>query len=172
MSHKDALKALTPLELRGDVETDLVVEGNQFDATQADLETLRQTIRDSVTELKLGPPGDDLIRMATAQMDVKKPFFVRLAAAMGYTIRIEDYIPLMAGWICAGDEVLEEQWIDFSAGVSGAGDSLGQIDGSVLPFCWKVVVIGAGDGPVVELEALINDLAPAHRLVNFEYINH
>jgi len=107
----------------------------------------------------------------TASGDIKKPYLVALAASLGYTIYIQDYTTCMADWLCADDElILEEQWTDFSAGVGQAGDTLSQED-PVLNWIWEVVVVSSpGTPPTPGLEAVLNDLKPAHIQLNFTYL--
>jgi len=106
----------------------------------------------------------------SAEGDIKKPYFVALAASMGYTIRIDDYTESMAGWQCAGDELLEEPWAYFTAGIGAAGDTLAFED-VVLPWIWEVVVTAVPAAPPTpDLEAVLQDLKPAHIQLNFTYL--
>lgn len=105
--------------------------------------------------------------MATG--DIKKPYFVALAASMGYTIRIDDYTESMAGWQCTGDELLDEPWAYFSAGIGAAGDTLAFED-VVLPWIWEVVVTAVPvNPPTPDLETVLQDLKPGHIQLNFTY---
>lgn len=105
----------------------------------------------------------------TAEGDIKKPGLVALAAWLGYTIRIEDCIPSMAGWLCAGDELLEEPWMEFNAGVSDAGDYLAQED-TILPWIWRVIVLAVpATPPTPGLEEVLRAWGPAHIQMNFDY---
>ena len=102
--------------------------------------------------------------------DIKKPHFVMLAASMGYTIRIDDYTESMAGWQCAGDELLEDPWRYFSAGLGAAGDTLAYED-VLLPWIWEVVVTAVpASPPTPDLETMLQDLKPAHIQLNFTYL--
>ena len=105
MSHRDILKRLIPVELGGVSESDLSVEGDQLDLVQGDIEAQRQLIINDIDTL--APPTDGRIKLVPVRGDIKKPYFVARAAALGYQIRIEDYTPSMADWLCAGDELID-----------------------------------------------------------------
>ena len=170
MSHKEALERLIPVELGGVEDGDLTVEGDQLDLAQADIEALRQVIITDI--ITLTPPADDRIKLCPVRGDIKKPYLVARAAAIGYTIRIDDYTPSMVGWLCIDDELIDAEWENFSAGLGNAGDTLSQED-VVLPWIWLVVVLGAVEGVTTtldQLEVLLNDLKPAHILLNFELL--
>ena len=169
MSHRDALLQLIPVALAGVFYDDLTVEGAELDLLQADIEAERLAIiTDTAT---LMPLADDRIKLSPIRWDIKKPFYVAIAANMGYAIRIEDYTPSMSNWLCAGDELIDgEPWIDFSSGVGQAGDTLSQED-TVLPWIWQVIVISSPDTPPTPgLETVLVDLKPAHLQLNFTYL--
>jgi len=103
--------------------------------------------------------------------DIKKPYYVALAAMYGFTIRIDDYIAPIIGYYAIGDMLCFEAWQDFSAGVSGAGDNLGmESSPALLPACWLVVILAGPANPAPELEALLLDLKPGHIHLNFVYL--
>jgi uncharacterized protein YmfQ (DUF2313 family) len=188
VSHKESLQQLfPPVEIGGALETAQTVHGGGLDVAEGKIDALLEEIFPDTATLLLDrwealyeivPPEGAAVAERQAAVaerhcrkgDIKKPYFVALAAAMGYTIRIDDYIESQAGWLCAGDELLDEPGQDFTAGVSGAGDYLGYTEDPILPFFWKVVVIGAGVGPAADLEALLGDLKPGHMQLNFEYM--
>jgi hypothetical protein len=168
MSHKDLLQRLTPLTLGGVFGADLIVEGNALDLVQVDIEAQRQTIITDVATIL--PASNDLIKIIPVKWDIKKPFYIMLAASAGYTIRIDDNIPSMTDWMCIDDCILEEPREDFSAGLSLAGDYLSQ-ENVVTPWIWEVVVITSPlSPPVPSLEEFMNDLKPAHMQLNFTYL--
>lgn len=106
-----------------------------------------------------------------SQGDIKRPHLGNVAASLGYLVYIRDYTTCMADWLCADDELIDDEpWIDMSAGVGEAGDTLSQED-AVLPWIWEVVVVFS---PVVVptpgLEAVLNDLKPPHIQLNFTYL--
>lgn len=169
MSHKAALQTLIPVALGGVLDADLTVEGAELDRAQADIEALRQAILSA--SVPVLPPTDDLIRMAPARGDIKKPHYLAVAAALGFTLRIEDYIPPIIGFFAVGDELNFEPWQDFSAAVSGAGDTLGMDTvPALLPACWRVIVLAGPLIPSPPLETMLLDLAPAHIKMNFIYL--
>ena len=158
---------LTPLDLGGVHDDDLTVEALQLDPVSDEIEVLRQTIITDTAELM---PSSNRIHLTPIRGDIKKPYFVSLAAALGYTIRIDDYIDSMSGWLCAGDEVLEDLWIYFTAGCAMAGDYLASED-VIIPWIWEVVVIASPETtPTPDLEAVFNDLKPAELHLNFTYL--
>lgn len=106
----------------------------------------------------------------TAEGDIKRPYFVSLAAAMGYTIRIDTYTESQDGWLCAGDDLWEEPWIYFTAGISGAGDYLAYEE-PALPWIWEVVVLAVPAViPSPTLEQVLDDLRPPHYQLNYTYL--
>lgn len=167
MSHKAALQTLIPLELGGVHDIDLTVEGHELDAVATDLEVLRQEIINDPAGLI---PTNNRIHLAPIRGDIKKPYFVTLAAALGYTIRIDDYTDTMSDWAHADEPLIEEPWNYFTAGISMAGDYLAQ-ENTILPWLWEVVVITSPvAAPTPDLETLLTDIKPAHIKLNFTYL--
>ena len=93
------------------------------------------------------------------------PYFIRLAAASGYTITISEPQPFRAGVNRAGDRLASEDimwvwWVDvaaqsqtvwrFRAGSGTAGSRLSQYSDAVI-------------------ESLFNRLKPAHTAIRFTY---
>lgn len=187
MLHKETLKLLIPLALDGKLAADLVIEGAALDAVQARFADFHAEISpDSADELlarweaiyELMPVAGAsqesrqavLLGKFRAFGDIKKPYFVALAASMGYAIRIEDCIPAMSDWLGAGDELLEDLWVYFTAGVGLAGDTLAFED-VLLPWVWEVVVtVVPASPPSPDLEQVLQDLKPHHILLNFTYL--
>lgn len=187
MSHENVLRQLFPVELGGKHDDDCAAAGAALDRVQATIDALLLEMHPGTATLLLHrwealyqivPPAGATIeeRQAAAAArwrrkgDIKKPYYVALAATMGYTIRIDDYIPSMAGWTGAGGETLEEPWVYFEAGVSGAGDYLAQ-ENIITPWIWEVVVTAVpAVPPTPDLEAVLNDLKPAHIQLNFTYL--
>jgi hypothetical protein len=154
MSTSELLALLIPIAFGGIQPQDLEQEGAALDGFLADLEALRQTLMTDSDELI---PSSDRIRLVPVSGDIKKPYFVALAAARGYTIRIDDYI-------------LDDPWCYFTAGISLAGDYLAQ-ENTIRPWIWEVVVMAVPVAiPAPDLETLLNDLKPAHVLLNFTYL--
>jgi uncharacterized protein YmfQ (DUF2313 family) len=187
MSHRDVLALLIPMEIGGVFADDLAIEGAALDATQEQIAGLQSEMYPDTSEelltswealFQLSPPAEapPETRRATvtakllATGDIKPPYFVQLAEALGYSIRIEDYTASMSAWHCAGSEVLEEPWSYFEAGVSGAGDTL-SYEHDVLNWIWEVIVTATpAIAPSPALEEVLNDLKPAHIQLNFTYL--
>lgn len=184
MSHSDTLKLLIPLALGGTFSADLDLEGQALDAAQAAADILLdQTLPPSahvmladwerLTGMAPGPDEpvqsrrDKVIRKLQELGNIKKPYYVALAAALGYQIYIEEYIPTMAGWVEAGDELMIQDderilfiWnahifnqsvYHFTAGQSLSGERL---------TWWR---------PATALENILDDLRPAHVQFVFSY---
>jgi uncharacterized protein YmfQ (DUF2313 family) len=182
-SHKDVLRLLFPIELGGDHDADLELEGKYLDQAQAAADELQ---REMYPELayRLLPcwervcditPAEDEPLQSRRDKVVKKirergglslPYFKRLAETLGYTIEIEKPIEFMAGWGCADDTLYIEdivfQWggkisgvavYEFRAGESTAGEPL---------LWWEEQTY---------LESLFEELKPAHTYVYFTYEN-
>ena len=179
------LKQLIPVELGGTSDTDLGVEGRALDRLHSSSERLLINIfADTCYELLpdwekvLGvspdPASSTGVRVAAvvakirAKGGLSKPFFISLAASMGYEIEIEEPTEFMAGWSCAGEELTHEDivyvwWVNvlnetipvhyFYAGSNGAGDRLCDFDESGLV-------------------ALFQELKPAETQVFFTYPNY
>ena len=187
MSYDERLRQLITLPLGGDHETDLLVEGAALDAVDAEITALGAELFPDTTDRLIAeweriyqivpPTGATLASRRLALIgkyqeigDIKRPYFVALAAAMGYTIRIDDYTEAQAGWLCAGDDLYEEPWVYLSAGVGLAGDTLASED-VILPWIWEVVVIAVPEIlPSPTLEAVLTDLRPPHYQLNFTYL--
>ena len=109
-----------------------------------------------------------LLAKIRARGGLSRPFFISLAQTLGYDIEIEEPAGFMAGWSCAGEAVLDDDfgyvWIVniinadipayyFHAGSCGAGDSL----------C---------DFGMDDIETMFRELKPAETLVFFTYPNY
>lgn len=108
---------------------------------------------------------DNLLAAINARGSLTKDYFITLAAKLGYTVTIEEFLPFMAGWNEAGDEIWIEDIIYvwevvvsnsnavsyyFEAGISCSGDSLNYFSDAYL-------------------EGIFNRLKPAHAAVSFNY---
>lgn len=181
MSHKNVLKLLFPLELGGDFEKDIELEGKHLDTAQARAEDiLKEMLPDQAYELLpdwervcgLTPGADDPLQLRRDRVIKKlrelgglsRAYSINLAASLGYTISIEELRPFMAGIGRAGDTlyIYESIWIwrvkvsgqalyYFSAGQSAAGERL---------LWWPAQTA---------LEDIIKELKPAHTYVIFDY---
>lgn len=171
--HANVLKLLFPLELGGDFEADIALEGAALDAAeQSAVLLLREMIPQSATDsiadwervLGLTPDDDDTLQMRQARVISKLrergglsvAHFTALATTWGYTITIEE---LLAGTDGLGDEGMFRWRVTFTAtplyyfraGQSRAGERL-------------------VDGPVATaMEGLLTELKPAHTQVIFAY---
>ncbi len=190
MPNADVLKQLFPIDLGGVFQDDITLEGRHLDTAQSSAKDLLE-----VMFLSSSTPGEletylsdwervfDIVpgvndtaatrrdRVLTELRKVgglSKPYFVALAASMGYTVtitdNIEEFRPFMTGWGRAADRLYayEVIWIwkvhatsrpqyYFEAGVAEAGDYL---------LTWD---------SETKLENLFNELKPAHTYVLFDY---
>jgi len=174
MKHADALKLLFPIQLGGVFSADIELEGKQFDDAQSSAEQLlkemlpqlaNMTISDWERVCGLTPEAGDLLQVRQNRVLSKLrmhgglsiPYFIQIAASMGYTITIDELLPNTDG---CGDEGIF-RWrvttagigpVYFRAGVSCAGDRL--VEGDI----------------VNSLEGIFTYLKPAHTQVIFVYI--
>lgn len=184
MSHSDVLQLLFPLDLDGVFAGDLAVEGASLDTAMTSADSLltemlpnRAYILLSDWERVTGivPKADEplqsrrdrVVRKLRELGDVKKPYYETLARSLGYEIYIQEYIPTMVGWVCAGDELITNDdpailfiWnahifgqsiYYFHAGSSTAGERLAW---------WRAAE---------ELESVLDELRPAHVEFIFAY---
>ncbi len=121
----------------------------------------------------LTPDAGDTIQILRERIIAKlreigrlsRAYFINIAAAFGYTITIEEYMPFMAGWGRAGDTIYVKEIIYtwsikapsqtlyyFRAGKSAAGERL---------LWWP---------NIQDLENKINELKPAHTYIVFNYL--
>jgi uncharacterized protein YmfQ (DUF2313 family) len=171
----DVLTYLFPLaNIGGVLPDDLAVDGRSLDAAQAQAEILLEEMFPDTSVLLLPswericgitPPSGASIQSRQAAVlaqlrstpgDIKKPYFIALAARLGYTITIVNYVPFMSGWGRAGDSLYI----------------------TLAPYIWIVTVVGtpvyhfrAGQSAAGEaltswpsqgaLQALLNNLKPA-----------
>lgn len=145
---------------------DLVKEGNPESANEllTDWERLLalpgpcDTLPETIQERRLAAHSK-LIRVGGASPG----YFIALAESLGYQITITEYRPFRAGFSAAGDSLTNDQWlhhwmvnaaetavVEFSAGQSAAGEPVRS---------W-------GED---QLECPIEQLKPAHTVVNFSY---
>lgn len=179
MFHSDALKLLMPIKLDGVFTDDLATEGDQLDLAAASAETLLAELFPDQTYFTLDSwervygitPGiDDPLQLRQNRVVQKmrdlgrldRTYFIQMAAALGYTVTIQELGPFMAGWHGAGDEVMADDadycwrvWYSeadggyyFRAGESAAGEN--------LSYSYFTV-----------MQALFEELKPAHTFVEF-----
>lgn len=187
MSHDTVLKQLIPVDLGGVASADLALEGAILDtADQRVTDLFAEVFADTCSEVlttwetffNLAPlPGGTVqsrravvVGKLRAAGNIFKPYFEALAASMGYVIHIDDYTESMAGWHCAGDEVLEEPWVYFTAGTGLAGDYLAFEDPR-FPWIWEVVVVSSPAViPNPDLETVLGNLKAAELQLNYTYL--
>ena len=181
MGNRDVLKLLFPAEIVGGFDADIELEGKQLDNAQASAERLLwEYFPDNALDLLgawervcgLVPAADAplqmrrnaVIKKLQALGGLSKAYFIGLAASLGWTITIDEFLPFMSGWNRAGDTLYEAAvlWIwrvnvpgqavySFRAGVSAGGERL----------AWWI--------PNTDLEEMFNDLKPAHTAVIYNY---
>lgn len=184
MSHSDVLELLFPLDLGGVFAGDLAVEGNCLDGVRDIGESLLDEMLPNRAYILLPDwervvgivPGADeplqarrdrVLKKLRELGDVKKPYYQGLAESLGYSIYIEEYLPTMSGWVCAGDELITQNepavlfiWNCHVFGQSVYHFHAGQSVGGERLTWWR---------PAEELEAVLEDLRPAHVELTFSY---
>lgn len=144
MLHKNVLKLLFPINIEGDFEADLDLEGSHLDdvQTRAD-DFLTEIFPDIALELLddwervTGFPDDctgvetdpvkrrnNIVSRISNYGGLSQPYFIQLADNLGYTITIREF-PL------------------FRIGMSGMGDYIRDPD---FQFVWEVTVAEADSG--------------------------
>jgi uncharacterized protein YmfQ (DUF2313 family) len=181
MDHADTLTLLFPTELTGVFQDDTVLEGLHLDAAEASAELLLEEMFPDLAETLLVEwervcglyPGetdplqarrDAIVRRLRERGGLSRQYFIDLAATYGWTITIDEFAAFRAGINRCGDTLYEEEviWIwrvnvparasyRFRTGASAAGERLN----------WWI--------PEAVLEALFEDVKPAHTYVFFNY---
>jgi uncharacterized protein YmfQ (DUF2313 family) len=180
MNNSDVLTLLFPLNIGGVLPDDLGVDGRSLDAAQASAEGLSAEMFADTTQLLMAswericgitPPAGATLQYRQASIlaklratpgDIKRPYFVALAASMGYTITITPCLPFMSGWNRSGDSIFVANaiyiWLvtitgepvyRFQSGQSVSGE----------PLCWWP--------PQAVLQDILNDLKPADVVMVF-----
>jgi uncharacterized protein YmfQ (DUF2313 family) len=163
MLHEDVLKALFPLELEGDFDTGLGIEGLHLDGAQASAGTLLdEMFPDTADELLadweriVGVTPDDgdpiaarrdrVVAKLQARGGLSRPYFEGIAGSLGYEIGITAYGPTICGMARCGD----------------------MLSNASARYLWKVEVTNAsGRDPF--LEDLFLRLKPAWTDMEFSY---
>lgn len=160
MQHSDTLKLLFPAELVGVFNDDIALSGKQLDAAQTSadgllLEMYPDRASDRIADWErvcgltpatgatLQTRQNTVLRKLRERGGMSRTYFIALAAVLGHTITIDELLPFMAGWSRADDHIYVEgvRWI------------------------WQVNVASTA----TELEALFEELKPAHTAVIFNY---
>ncbi len=159
------IKALMPLELGLISDQDITLEGQELNNEESRQNTLLQEIfPDTSTQMLawwervcgLAPAANAtvlqrqqaIVQAIRATGGLSRNYFISLAAALGYTVTIEELQPFMAG-------------------IGRAGDTLYISD---IIYEWGVTTQSQGATNDANLEALLNKLKPAHTAVYFNYI--
>ncbi|SJI67661.1 Uncharacterized protein conserved in bacteria (DUF2313) [Shigella sonnei] len=186
MSHKQLLMALMPpvsyTPTEKNLQAELTAEGNVFDAVKQRAESVlgavtpffaQELLPDWERVLDVQPQAGDTYQQRLSRVLAKIsetgglsiPYFIRLAASMGYQITIDELDAFRAGRNRAGDVVYAPEviWIwrvnvfnsrvqtyRFRAGGSVAGERLSYFADSII-------------------ELIFNDLKPAHTFCYFTY---
>lgn len=125
MSHSEALKLLTPLNLGDAYDRDIAIEGAHLDQAGLRGDTLVQELfADRTFEVlenwervyATAPYYDDTVLMRQNRIVQKmselgrldRAYFIQLASSLGYAIILEELHPFMPGWSCAGEELGDE----------------------------------------------------------------
>ncbi len=175
------IKSLTPLELGAVSDEDIVLEGQELDNEETRQNNVLQEIfPDTSTQMlawwervySLAPAAgatvqqrqQAIVQAIRAQGGLSREYFISLAAALGYTITIEELQPFMAGIGRAGDTLYVQDiifvWLVtvtaiqqyyFRAGQSAAGEPLGAPNENTI------------------ITAIFIKLKPAHTYVIFQY---
>jgi uncharacterized protein YmfQ (DUF2313 family) len=164
MSHEKVIRQLFPIELGGDFDDDVEIEGKHLDDLQTNAEELHKEMFPDTTDVCIGdwerflditPPEsatlqerrDAVIAKLREEGGLSEDYFINLADGLGYTITITGYTGK-----------------PFVFGLSRCNAKLGS-QGS----CWTWKVTTAGPGPIQELEDKLNDLKPADSEIIFVY---
>lgn len=181
LAHADILKLLQPIELGGDNDAEIEIDGGYLDAAETAAEGLiDEMYPDAAYEIltswervyNLVPSDgatiqsrrDAVLQKIRSRGGLSRAYFIALAAVYGWTITVDEFYPSMCGWMRCGDNLEDEaaRWVwrinapnkaiyYARAGVAAAGERL----------LWWV--------PNDELEDLINRLKPAHTVALFSY---
>lgn len=180
------LSLLFPLQLGGVYDADLAVEATSLDTAQASADMLLEEMFaygsfdllerwEKTYGLSVSPADSLQIRRNRVVQKLQElgaldiQYFIQLAAGLGFVITIAELMPLMPGWMGAGEEVMSQN-----------------IDGtSNADWCWRVSITSqpgfyfrAGESVSgeslsysyhAELEALFNELKPADTFLDFVY---
>jgi uncharacterized protein YmfQ (DUF2313 family) len=167
LPHKEILQLLAPLEMGGDNPADQAVEGALFDRAGTELEALgKEMFPDSATRLiarwearygladgsalPLQRRRDLVVARKRSRGSLSIPFFVGLAATLGYQITIDEKVdndPDKWRVNVQGTAIYY-----FRAGISAAGDRV---------TWWDMANT---------LESIFQDLKPATSQVVFNYL--
>jgi uncharacterized protein YmfQ (DUF2313 family) len=181
MSIENTLRHLMPIDLGGDHPADLAHDARMLEAAQRHGDALldemfpdgaAQLLADWERVYGIAPGPDDplqlrrdrVVRAVRMRGGLSIPYFVSLAAALGYTIEIEEPVPAMAGWLCAGDELMGPeviwQWGVVISGVPLYSARAGETAAGESLLWWQ---------GHTELEQIFETLKPAHTYVYFHY---
>ncbi|MBI3677402.1 MAG: DUF2313 domain-containing protein [Proteobacteria bacterium] len=212
MSFETLLKTLLPpgayVVDAPNIGAELKVMGNALENLQAEsADLLANSFPNSCVELlpawernygiKTDPMSNTAARLNTllsralARGGLSPQYFIALAAAVGYTATIREFLPCMAGWGRCGDVVhspdvlniwqvvvqISAAWIVPQAGLARCGDPFGTYPGAAYAtlFTQRATAGVARCGNSIanhstsQLETFFNALKPAHTYVFFTY---
>lgn len=181
MSLSQALQHLFPLELGGAHQADLEHDARMLGVAQASAEVLlTEMFADRSFELLLDweqilgltpdpeeplqSRRDSAVRKIRERGGLSRSYFIGLAAAMGYTVAIDEPLPSMAGWLCASDELMGPdviyQWGVKISGIPSYQFRVGESSVGEHLLWWISQAM---------IEDLLRALKPAHTAVYFIY---
>lgn len=180
--HKNVLNLLMPLQLDGRWDEYAEVVGAELDAIQVKVDSLLNEmfpdtaydlLPDWEREYGITPEADAplqkrrdmVIQKCRARGGLSRTYFIALAAAMGYTITIEEEHPFIVGWSEVGVDPLNIEKSIYVWRVNVSGQPVYQFEVG-LSVCGERLLWWPG---VPELENLFNELKPGGTYVYFSY---
>lgn len=181
MSLEHTLNHLFPIDLGGVHQADLEHDARMLGVAQARAEVLlsemfaNQTfelLTDWERVLGLAPGIDDplqsrrdsVVRKIRERGGMSRPYFIALAASIGYSVEIIEPVPSMADWFCVDDELFIPdviyQWGVVITGIPLYQFRVGESCAGELLLWWDSQTM---------FENLLIALKPAHTFVYFIY---
>lgn len=179
MGHADTLKLLFPVELGGVYDQDVILEGAALDKVQADAEALLREMFPQTATLTLADwervCGITPAAGASTQMrqnvvllkirergGLSRPFFIALAASLGYAITITEFEP----FTCESPvtDPIYDETVRYVWQVNKAGETV-VTEATCVSFCTDPL----RSWGEVNLEEEIRKRKPAHTEVIFAY---
>jgi len=179
MNNAEIIKLLMPLPLGGDYEGLIAAQGALLDAVSTDIDdflnevvptTATKNISDWERVYKIVPTANatlasrrvEVVRKKVTGGGLSRQYFIALAAVLGQTISIDEYVPVVCGVAVCGD-TLGVPRIRWMWTVRGLGQ------GSVFSRCGTLHCGEALSYPATSIEALFNKLKPSHTQINYVY---
>jgi len=179
MNHADVLRLLFPIELDGNYNADIAIEGTHLDKVEASaLELLREMYPDTAarcisswervygispaSDTVLSARRDAVVVARRARGGQSKAYYIGLAAAMGWTITITELQPYTVDSPCDAtlyDQIILSVWV---VNMPSAPIYSFTVDSPVdEPLSWWPTQS--------DIENMIRKLKPAHTYVIFNY---